>query len=331
MQAPANVDWPAEILQAERRIRPHILETPLERSPHISVLGKAGVYLKLEHVQHTGSFKLRGALNKILSLTPEQLAKGVIAASTGNHGMAVSYAAHQNGAAATVYMQEGTAPEKVELIRSLGGDAVFFGSNPVHAENKARDVAEQSGKVFISPYNDPQVIAGQGTVGVELHRQSDRIDAVFVSVGGGGLISGLASYLKSKNKNVEIVGCWPENSRVLYESMQAGRVVNYPEQATISDSTAGGVEEGAITLDLCQRLIDRCVLVSEEEIVQALRLVLEKERWIVEGAAALAVAAYLKHANEYAGKNVIIVLCGRNIPMSKLGTILRSPVRAQVS
>jgi threonine dehydratase len=316
------MDWKKEIVAAEKRIRPQVLETPLERSHFLSEAGGGNVYLKLEHLQHTGSFKLRGATNKLLSLSPEQLRRGVIAASTGNHGMAVSYAASKLGAGATIYMKQGALPEKVELIRSFGGTTVFYGENPVHAENKAREVSQQTDQVFISPYNDLQVIAGQGTLGVELERQQPGLDAVFISVGGGGLISGIASYLKLVNPKVKIVGCWPENSPVMYECMKAGRVMDVPEKETISDSTAGGVEEGAITLELCRRLIDDSVLVSEADIRAAMKLILDKERWSVEGAAALAVAAYLQRAKDYAGKKVAILLCGRNIPLKKLRAAL---------
>lgn len=312
------MDWKNEILAAEQRIRPLVRETPLERSPYLSQKGGAEVYLKLEHLQHTGSFKLRGATNKLLSLSSEQLSRGVIAASTGNHGMAVSYAASKLGARATIYMKEGTLPEKVELIRALGGATVFHGENPVHAESKAREVARQNGQVFISPYNDAQVVAGQGTLGVELERQLPQMDAVFISVGGGGLISGIASYLKAVNTRVKIVACWPENSRVMYECMKAGRVIDFPEKETLSDSTAGGVEEGAITLELCRSLIDDCILVSEDEIRAAMKLILDKERWAVEGAAALPVAAYLQQAKNYAGRRVAVLLCGRNIPLPRL-------------
>jgi threonine dehydratase len=248
----------------------------------------------------------------------------VIAASTGNHGMAVSYAASKLGARATIYMKEGAAADKVEMIRALGGATVFHGENPVHAETKARQVSQQTGQVFISPYNDPQVIAGQGTLGAEMHRQRPQLDAVFISVGGGGLISGIAGYLKAVNARTKIVACWPENSRVMYECMKAGRVIEFPEKETLSDSTAGGVEEGAITLELCRQAIDDCVLVSEAEIAAALKMIVGKERWVVEGAAALALAAYLQQAKGYAGKNVAILLCGRNIGMKKLREAIRT-------
>jgi len=311
------MDIAAEVLRAEERIRPYVRETPVERSAHLSNLAGGEAYLKLEHLQHTGSFKLRGATNKILSLTDEQLKRGVIAASTGNHGMAVSYAARQKGTEATIYMAKGAAQAKIEIIRSLGGNTVFYGDNPVDAEVKARKVAEEQGRVFISPYNDPLVIGGQGTIGVELHRQLPHVDAVFVAVGGGGLISGIAAHLKSQNPHVKVIACWPENSRVMYESMKAGHAVEFPEQPTISDSTAGGIEDGAITIPLCSTLVDSCILVSESEILSAMRLILEKERWLVEGAAAVPVAAYLKQKAEWEGKTVVMILCGRNIPPEK--------------
>jgi len=147
------------------------------------------------------------------------------------------------------------------------------------------------------------------------------VDAVFIAVGGGGLISGMASYLKSVNPGVKVVGCWPENSRVMYECIKAGRVIEYPEQPTISDSTAGGVEQGAITVDLGRSLIDDFVLVSEGEILDAMRLILRHERWMVEGAAGVAVAALLKRKSVYAGKNVVPLLCGRNIAFEKMKTV----------
>jgi len=311
------MDVAREVVRAEERIWPFVRETPCERSAHLSKISGGDAYLKLEHLQHTGSFKFRGATNKVRQLDDKQIQDGVIAASTGNHGMAVSRAAQQRGTRAKIYMAEGASEAKVEMIRSLGGETVFFGENPVDAEVEARRAAKQEGKVFISPYNDLQVIAGQGTIGVELQRQVPQLDAVFVAVGGGGLISGIAGYLKSQNPRIKIIACWPENSRVMYESMKAGHAVEFPEQPTISDSTAGGVEEGAITIDLCRRLIDDSVLVSEREILHAMRLVFEKERWLVEGAAGVPVAAYLKQKDSWKGKTAAMILCGRNIPPEK--------------
>jgi threonine dehydratase len=316
------VNWAREIRAAEKRIRPIVRETPVDYSHALSAYSGAEVWLKLEHLQHTGSFKLRGAVNKMLSLTKAERRRGVIAASTGNHGMAVCYAARKLRTKATIYMAPGVAPVKLEMIRALGGHAVFHGTNPVDAEVRAREVSQQSGVPFISPYNDPAVIAGQGTLGMELDRQLDPLDAVFISVGGGGLIGGVAAYLKSVRPRVTVVGCWAKNSCVLYHSLRAGQIAEFPERPTISDGTAGGVEAGAITFPLCQELIGDCVLVSEAEILRAMKLLLTRERWLVEGAAGVAVAGLLKLARKYRGKSVAVVLCGRNIPAAKFRVLM---------
>jgi len=313
---------PKDIIEAESRIRPLARETPIDYSIHLSRMGETDVYLKLEHLQNTGSFKLRGATNKILSLDSEQLRKGVIAASTGNHGMGVCYAARQAGTTATIYLPRNISGQKLAKIEQLGGIPVLSNDGCLDAENSARAASNESGQVFISPYNDPQVIAGQGTIGVELARQLNRIDVVFVAVGGGGLISGIAMYLKSVNPRVRVVGCWPENSRVLYESLCAGRIIEFPEELTISESTSGGVEDGSITFPLCQQLIDDYTLVAESEIREAMRLIFTKEHRIVEGAAGVAVAAYLKKRRACAGQNVVIILCGGNIASERLMGIL---------
>jgi threonine dehydratase len=311
-----------DIIKAESRIRPLARETPVDHSLHLSRLGDANVYLKLEHLQHTGSFKLRGATNKILSLDKEELRKGVIAASTGNHGMGVCYAARHAGTTATIYLPRDVSEQKLAVIKYLGGIPVMSSGDCLEAEYRAREAARESGQVFISPYNDLQVIAGQGTMGLELARQVDRIDAVFVAVGGGGLIAGIAAYLKSNSPHTRIIGCWPENSRALYECLRAGKIIEVSEEPTISESTAGGVEEGSVTFPLCQQLIDDFALVSETEIRDAMRLILDEEHWIIEGSAGVAVAAYLKERERYAGQNVALILCGRNISSKKLMEIL---------
>src|SRR5262245_3962998 len=313
---------PQDIIEAGSRIRPLVRETPVDYSLHLSRLGDANVYLKLEHLQHTGSFKLRGATNKILSLNETQLRRGVIAASTGNHGMGVCYAARYLGTTATIYLPQNIPEQKLAKIKTLGGTLVTSNDDCLDAEKNARAVANESGQVFISPYNDPMVIAGQGTIGIELARQLDRIDMVFVAVGGGGLISGIATFLKSVNPRTRIIGCWPANSRVLYECLRAGRIIDFPEEPTLSESTTGGVEEESVTLPLCQQLLDDHALVCESEIREAMRLVFNKEHRIIEGSAAVAVAAYMKMRDKCAGKNVVIILCGRNIASEKLIGIL---------
>jgi len=283
----------------------------------------ANVFLKCEHTQRTGSFKFRGASNKIGLLKPEQAHAGVIAASNGNHGLAVAAAAHARGIDAEVFVSSQVSPSKADAIRAYGARIRSVGNDPLEAEIAGRRMANEVGKVFISPYNDADVIAGQGTIAVELVRQAPKMDAIFVAVGGGGLIGGIGAYLKSVSPQTEIVGCWPENSPVLWESMKVGKIIEVPEQATLSESTAGGLEPDSITLDLCRQVIDRGVLVSEEEILSAMRQVLEIEHWLIEGAAAVAVAAFLKDQARWEGKTVVIVICGRNLSPQVLERVYR--------
>jgi threonine dehydratase len=262
-------------------------------------------------------------LNAILSLAPDALARGVVTASTGNHGRAVATALTAVGARGTVYLPQGAPEVKIEALRRLPAvDLALHGDEGGEAERFARSVADREGRAYISPYNDSNVVAGQGTLGLELIAQCPPLDAVFVAVGGGGLISGVATAIKALSPNTRIVGCWPENSVAMYESMRAGHIVTPPERPTLSDATAGSVESGAITLDLCRALIDDCVLVSEAEIAAAIRSLVAEHRMIVEGAAGVAVAAYQKMAARYAGQTVAIVLCGGNIGYTTLKTIL---------
>ncbi|HZS61334.1 MAG TPA: threonine/serine dehydratase [Gemmatimonadaceae bacterium] len=299
---------------AAARIRPYLRETPVEQS---YALGES-VWLKCEQWQRSGSFKIRGALNSILSLPPDALARGVVTASTGNHGRGVATALTAVGARGTVYLPHSAPAMKVQALRRFPGiDVQFYGEEGGATELFARSVADREGRPYISPYNDESVIAGQGTLGLEFAKQCPDLDAVFVAVGGGGLISGIATAMPSR-----IVGCWPENSVAMYESMRAGEIVTPPEQPTLSDATAGSVEPGAITLDLCRSLIDDCVLVSEAEIADAIRFMVAEHQMIVEGAAGVAVAAYRKTAAQYAGRKVGIVLCGGNIGYNTLRTIL---------
>jgi threonine dehydratase len=301
------------VLAAAERIRPFVLETPLEPASDLFPASGVNVFFKREDLQQTGSFKLRGATNKILSLQAGQAAQGVIAASNGNHGLGVAAAAKRAGIAAEVYVSAHVSPTKAQRIEQLGAYLRRVGLDPLDAELAARAAAEKSGRVFISPYNDLAVMAGQGTIAVELKRRASKLDAVFVAVGGGGLIGGMGAYLHWVSPQTEIVGCWPENSPVLYESIKTGCIVRYPERPTLSESTAGGLEPGCITLDVGRKVIDRSVLVTEEEILEAMRRVRNAKGWLMEGAAGVAVAALLKTAERYNDKTVIIVICGGNV------------------
>jgi len=302
---------------AERRIRAHVIETPVARSPWLSEGSGAEVYLKLENLQETGAFKPRGATHKLLSLTPAQAARGVVAASSGgNHALAVAAAGARLGIASEVFVPAAIDPGRRAKIEALGARVRLVEGDPLLAEQTARREGERSGREYASPYNDPAVVAGQGTIAVELLRQLPRLDAVFVAVGGGGLIGGMGAHLKTASPGTEVIGCWPHNSRALYECIRAGRVIDVEEQPTLSVSTAGGVEANAVTLPLAAEVIDRSVLVSEEEILDSLRELYRKDRQLVEGAAGVAVAAFRQVARDYAGKTVAILICGGNVSAS---------------
>jgi threonine dehydratase len=308
-----TTNWSQRVIDAHRRIRPHVEQTPVEEISDLFAGVRSRVLAKREDLQETGSFKLRGATNRILQLSEKEKAHGVIGASNGNHGLGVASAAKKARIVAQIYVSDRVAPAKARKIEELGAKIVYAGGEPLDAEIAGRQRAMESGQVFISPYNDPDVLAGQGTIALELIEQIPQLDAIFVAVGGGGLIGGIGAYLKYASPNTEIVGCWPENSPVLLESMKAGWILPVAEKPTVSESTSGGLEEGSITLEVCTAVIDICVLVSEEEILEAMRLVRRSKGWLIEGAAGVALAAFLKTAHRYAGKTVAIVICGGNL------------------
>ena len=306
-----------DVLKAETRLRPYLPETPLLSSP----LGE-NVFVKLETLQPTGSFKVRGALNKLLSLSAEEKARGVVTASTGNHGAAVAYALNKLELSGPIFVPENAAPTKVEAIKRLGGEVRVYGDDGVVAEKQARAYAAENKLTYVSPYNDLEVVAGQGTVGVELVRQLDKIDVVLVALGGGGLVSGIAAYLKTVRPNVEIIACSPANSAVMMASVRAGKIVDIPSLPTLSDGTAGGVEAGAVTFEMVKNLVDDYVTVSEDEIKVAMRRFIELHHMLLEGAAGVVVAAYQKLQGRLEGKNVVLVICGANIGLADLRKVL---------
>ena len=311
-----------EVIAAETRIRPYVRKTILEYSPYYSRLTEANVYFKLENLQHTGSFKLRGAMNKMLSLTPAQRDQGVVTASTGNHGVAVAYGVGKLGARAIVFVPRNASPGKVQAIEALGAKVHYFGDDTADTEVHARRFAAQNGLTYIPPYNDAFVVGGQGTIAVELESELNKLDTVFVALGGGGLISGIAGYLKSIHSGLEIIGCSPQNSSVMIRSVAAGKILDLPSLPTISDGTAGGIEPGAVTFNLCRQWVDDYETVTEDEIKQSLGEFLQAQHMLIEGAAAVAVAATVKRRHLLAGKNVVVIICGANISLEALKTIL---------
>jgi threonine dehydratase len=316
------MDIVQEVLQAEHRIRPYIRETPLEYSLPLSEMTGSRVFLKLENLQYTGSFKVRGAMNALLSLTPEQRIRGIVTASSGNHGIAVAFGLHTLKMHGTIFVPEETSSAKVAAIRNYGADIRFWGTDSVVTEVYARSYAAQHDMVYISPYNDERVVGGQGTIGVELCRQIEHVDVVLAALGGGGMISGIASYLKTVFTHAEIIGCSPEHSPVMAKSVLAGQILEMESMPTLSDGTAGGVEQDAITFPLCQQLVDDYILVSEGEIRQAMRLCIETHHMLIEGAAGVPLAALLKTPERFREKTVVVILCGANLSLETLKTIL---------
>lgn len=304
-------------LAAEQRIRAHVRETPLEPSRALSDATGARVFLKLDNLQEIGAFKIRGAANKMLLLPRARAARGVVAASNGNHALAVATIGRRLGMPVEVFVSDHIDPLRRSRIEALGAAVRTVEGDPVLAEVAARREAERSGRSYVSPYNDLEVVEGQGTVAVEILRQLaeldvGKLDAIFVAVGGGGLIGGIGLYLEAAAPDAEVVACWPENSPALYECLRAGRIIDVPEMPTLSVSTAGGIEPGAVTLELAGQVIDRSVLVTEAEILEAARRVYRADGQLIEGAAAVAVAGFIEIARDYAGKTVAIVICGGN-------------------
>lgn len=305
---------------AERRIRPHLAPTPVEPSSWLSGAGDAEVVLKLENLQPTGSFKVRGAFSKLLSLPPEVRRRGVVAASTGNHGAAVAHAARRLGIDATVYVPERADPSKLAGISRWGAQLHTVGRDPLETETAARARADAATQTYVSPYNDEAVVGGQGTVALELVGQVGVPDVVIASLGGGGLIAGMAGYLKHHHPQVRVVAASPANSAVMIHSVEAGRIVEEPSAPTLSDGTAGGVEQGAITFEPCRLLVDEFVTITEDEIAASLRGFVDAHHMLIEGAAAVAVAAFSRR--RWDGTRVAVVVCGGNIAMPTLRALL---------
>ena len=298
---------------AADRIGDYVRKTPLEYSPYFSEITGANVWLKLENLQITGSFKLRGACNKLLSLSPEQTANGCVTASSGNHGAAVAHAMNRLGLTGVVFVPETASSAKVDAIRRAGAQVQFFGTDGLDTEQHARQYATDNGMTYISPYNDTDVIAGQASCGVEIASQIDSVDALFVAVGGGGLIGGVAGFLKSVHPRMQTIGCQPVASAVMAASAKAGRLLEIPSEPTLSDGTAGGIEAGAITFGLCQELVDDYVLVSEDDIAEAMREFIDAHHMLLEGAAGVALAGLKQLGDRFRGRDVVAIVCGANI------------------
>lgn len=309
-----------EIQKTYESIKNHIDRTSVIYSPELSKRSGAKVFLKMEHQQRTGSFKIRGALNKINSLGKKDYSKTFVAASTGNHAAAFAHVCDEKGLKGVLFLPKKASPAKVKAIEHYDVDILYFGDNSMETEIKATQYAKEIGGILIHPYNDIEIIKGQGTIGVEIEEQIPEVEVVMVPIGGGGLISGLASYF-SLNRKVNVVGCQPENAAELYHSLKAGFIVDPSELDTISDATAGGLEEGSITVDICKKYVSDIELCSEEEIKKAVVFLAKYHQTMVEPGASLSVACLLG-SKKYKGKTVVLILTGKKINVELFNEIL---------
>lgn len=308
-----------DIHVARQRIAAIATRTVLISSPWLSDLVGASVYLKAESLQQTGSFKIRGAANKILSLTAEEQARGVIAVSSGNHGRAVSYVARQLGIRAVVCMSARVPGNKVEAIRELGAEVIVHGDSYDDAERRALELQKERGLTWVDPFDDPLVIAGQGTIGLEILEDLPSVDAVVVPLSGGGLISGIALAMKSACATVRVTGVSMDRAPVMYHSLKAGAPIDMEEEDTLADALVGNIGlNNRYTFRMVQEYVDDVVLVSEEEIAGAMAFALEKHHLVVEGGGAVGIAALLHRKVSGAGRNVAVVVSGSNVSLPLL-------------
>ena len=311
----------AAVRQARERIRGFIYESPSRASAELSVMTAQTVHLKLDNLQRTGAFKERGALNKILTLSDAEKQRGVITASAGNHAQAVAYHACARGLRAQIVMPLMTPLVKVAATKGFGAEVVLHGANYDEAYAYAVESCAEQGMTFLHPFDDAEVINGQGSIGLELLEQVPSLEAVVVPIGGGGLISGVACAIKESNPRVRVVGVQTERLPSMLRAIEAGHPVTIPASATVADGIAVR-RAGDQTLPLVQRYVDEIVTVDEEEIANAILVLLEKEKTLAEGAGAVAIASLLQHKTSLSGKKTAALVCGGNIDVSLLAKII---------
>jgi len=312
---------PQEIKNAYLKIKGDILKTPLEYSSMLSKISGAHVFLKLEHLQYTGSFKIRGVLNKVKGLYKDTFQKTFIAASTGNHAAAFAFASQIFGFNAILFMPENVSDVKRDALKAYDIKKCLYGKNSMETEAKATAFAKENSGILIHPYNDPEIIKGQGTIGIEIQDQLPEVDTVLAPIGGGGLISGLSSYFD--DNKVKVIGCQPLNASEMYDSIKQGKIVPPSTLSTISDATAGGIEDNSLTFDICKNQLDGFELIKEDEIKKAVAFIVQYHQTIIEPGAALPVATLL-HSKKYKGRNVVLVLTGKKINHSLLTNIINN-------
>jgi threonine dehydratase len=311
----------ADIQAAQARIKKSLYLSPCTKSETFSKLTNNSIYLKLDNLQRTGAFKERGALNKLLTMSQEDRARGVIAASAGNHAQGVAYHAGLHGIKAQILMPLTTPLTKVSATKGYGADVVLHGANYDEACAEAIRRSQAQHLTFIHPFDDEAVIAGQGTLGLEILQQCQDAEAIVVPIGGGGLISGIACAVKETNPKVKIYGVQPARLPSMEVALAAGKPVVLSPAATIADGIAV-LRTGDNTLPLVKKYVDQVVTVTEEEIANAILLLLEREKTLAEGAGAAAIAAVLNHKLPLAGKKVVVLVSGGNIDVTLLSRII---------
>jgi len=311
-----------KIEEAAQRIGGVVTNTPYAYAPYLSEVSGCEVYLKKENLQLTGAFKIRGAYNKIASLSEEERSRGVVAASAGNHAQGVAYSAARFGIKAVIVMPESTPLTKVDGVRHYGAEVILAGTNYDEAYTHAVAYGKDHGLIFVHPFEDDEVIAGQGTIGLDILSYDDTIDAVIVPVGGGGLISGIAAAVKQIAPEVEVIGVSAAGAPAMRESFEAKKPIDTTSVRTIADGIAVR-DTSAKTLGFILESVDRFISVDDEEIANAILFLLEKQKLSVEGAGAVGVAALLHHKLPHLeGKKVAVVLSGGNVDVTLLSVII---------
>jgi threonine dehydratase len=308
-----------DIYRAKQQINGLIVRTPLIKSPALGERTGGSVYLKADNLQQTGSFKIRGAANKILALTPEERAQGVVAVSTGNHGRAVAYVGRALGIRAVICISGGVPSNKVTAIEQLGAEVIVHGDTYDDAEKLAWRLRDEQGLTMVDPFDDPFIIAGQGTVGLELLEDFPEVDTAVVPLSGGGLVSGVALALKSANPAIRVFGVSMERGPAMLRCLEAGKLIQIAEEETIADALVGNVGlKNQYTFRIVRSYVDDVVLVSEEEIAEAMAFALAEHHLVVEGGGAVGIAALLFDKLDKSGDNVAVVVSGGNVGLQML-------------
>ncbi|HUT82847.1 MAG TPA: threonine/serine dehydratase [Candidatus Bathyarchaeia archaeon] len=311
------------IILAQRTINPYIKQTALYQSQYLSKLCNGGVFLKLENQQITNSFKIRGAYNKLLNLTPEEKQKGVITASSGNHAQAVAVVATQLNIPAKIIVPINTPINKLEKIRQFPITLELFGNNYDESENYALMQAKKLDLTYVSAYNDKFIIAGQGTIGLEILFNLPSITDILVPLGGGGLLAGIAIAAKNISPKIKIYGIQTEACPAFYESLKAGKIVDVKMKDSIADGMYGGIEKGSITFDIIKELVDEVFVVKEKAIRKSIALLWSEDNIVAEGAAASAITPILENKKSFKNRTVVSVITGGNIDSTLFDKVIQ--------